>query len=334
MTDRRAEPAPLQRLKSIGRSMGLNRAFDALWRHPVSDLRAMSRDGGPLERRHTEIGHAAMREAAKTLPALTPPRVDRGSRVHLLTGSGFWHQSVYCVASLQIVSDEQLTPRFYGDGTLDHTVRGLIERVLPWAEFVDSQEVDSRLDKTLPRNRYPTLRARRESYVHLRKLTDIHVFTDNWKLVLDSDLLFYRRADALLEWYSAPEPMFMRDVVDNYGYPLDYLETMAGAPLPKRMNVGLYGLNSAAIDWDAVESWCMRQLEDYGPSYLQEQGLTAMIFAGQPARALPDYDYVLMPKVSEGKARRAIMHHYVAHSKRSYFQYGWREIDARIRALA
>src|SRR5262249_15894655 len=87
------------------------------------------------------------------------------------------------------------------------------------------------------------------------------------------------------------------------------------------------------IDWTQVETWCARQLADFGPSYLQEQGLTAMLAAGRSVQVLPEADYVLMPAVREGRAQRAVMHHYVNHSKRSYFQYGWRTIDARIRAI-
>lgn len=321
-------------LKQLGRKVGLDRAYDFVWRHPVRGLRALARDGGPFERQRTEAGHFAMQAAARTLPQMTPPETDRGARVHILTGAKFWHQSVYCAASLQLVSEERITPVFYSDGKLDSSVRALLSRVLPWAEFVADEVVDAQLDAVLPMEKFPTLRSRRLDYVHLRKLTDIHAFPGQWRLILDSDLLFFRKPSALFAWYQRPDLMCMRDVQDNYGYPSDYLEQLAGSKLPSRFNVGLYGMDSSTIDWTKVETWCARQLTDFRPSYLQEQGLTAMLAAGQDVQVLPEEDYVLRPRVREGRAPQAVMHHYVDYSKRSYFQYGWRAIDARIRAHA
>jgi hypothetical protein len=330
-TEFRRPVSPLEPLKRIGRGLGLNKVYDAVWRNPIRDLCALALDGGPVERRRTEAGHVAMREAAATLPLLSAPLIDRGSRVHVLTGERFWHQSVYCIASLQMVSDERITPVFYSDGTLDDHVKASLHRILPWAEFVDASSVGALLDDVLPISRFPTLRARREEYVHLRKLTDIHIISDGWRLVLDSDLLFFRTPAAVIEWFGRPHPMCMQDVRDNYGYPLDYLQTLVGGQLPRRFNVGLYGLDSSIIDWPQVEFWCARQIADFGYSYLQEQGLTAMLMAGVDVHVLPETEYVLMPSVSEGRVRRAVMHHYVDRSKRSFFQYGWRAIDERIR---
>jgi hypothetical protein len=331
-SDHSGRSTALEPLKRLGRRIGLDHAFDAVWRHPVRDLRALARDGGPFERRKTAAGHIAMREAARTLPPLSPPGTDRGYRVHILTGERFWHQSIYCAASLQIASEDRITAVFYSDGTLDDSIKALLGRVLPWAEFVDSAAIDARLDAVLPASKFPTLRSRRKEYIHLRKLTDIHAFPGEWRLVMDSDLLFFRTPSALLAWFQKPDLMCMRDVKDNYGYPSEYLDQLAGSKLPARFNVGLYGIDSSMIDWNQVEAWCARQLTDFGPSYLQEQGLTAMLAAGRDVHVLPENDYLLMPAAREGRAQRAVMHHYVDHSKRSYFQYGWRAIDARIRA--
>jgi hypothetical protein len=319
-------------LKSLARSGGLVRVYDFAFRNPTRYLRKLASDGGPIQRQRTESGHAAMRNAAASLPTIVPSRIDRGSRVHMLTGENFWHQSVYCIASLQMVMDERITPYFYSDGSLCDSTKTRILHVLPWAEFVGSEQIEAQLDAILPFAQFPMLRTRRQSYVHLRKLTDLHIFPEAWKLVLDADMLFFRPPAEMLKWFQRPHQMFMMDIKDNYGYPLEYLRSLVGSPLPARVNVGLYGLESSAIDWKRLERWCALQIEDFGPSYLQEQGLTAMLMAGKHARPLPEEDYVLMPKLREGRARRAVMHHYVHHSKRSYFQYCWREIDTRIRA--
>jgi hypothetical protein len=92
------------------------------------------------------------------------------------------------------------------------------------------------------------------------------------------------------------------------------------------VNVGLYALYGPGIDWDRVEYWCRLQLELFGPNYLQEQALTALILTQGEVYPLPKSDYVVLPSLAEGRAPSAVLHHYVAHSKRSYFQHGWRHI--------
>jgi hypothetical protein len=67
---------------------------------------------------------------------------------------------------------------------------------------------------------------------------------------------------------------------------------------------------------------------------LQEQALTALLLSGQACLRLPEADYRVMPSLAEGKNPTAVLHHYVAHSKRSYFQYGWRRVLADGGALA
>lgn len=59
-------------------------------------------------------------------------------------------------------------------------------------------------------------------------------------------------------------------------------------------------------------------------SYYLEQALIAMLVAGRPCAIAPVADYVTLPKPPEAHACKAVMHHYVAHSKRWYFQQNWR----------
>ena len=49
-----------------------------------------------------------------------------------------------------------------------------------------------------------------------------------------------------------------------------------------------------------------------------------MLAARQPCAIAPAPDYVTLPRIDEIHACRAVMHHYVANSKRGYFQQCWR----------
>jgi hypothetical protein len=88
--------------------------------------------------------------------------------------------------------------------------------------------------------------------------------------------------------------------------------------------VGITGLASDSLDWDRLESWCRELTAAEGTSYYLEQALIAMLVAGQPSAVAPAADYIVLPDEAECRNPRAVLHHYVAGSKRWYFRETWR----------
>jgi len=162
----------------------------------------------------------------------------------------------------------------------------------------------------------------------MRKLTDVHDVGEP-SLFLDSDMLFFDSPDEILNWMDAPNDfMYMQDAVASYGYSPKLMEELARGHLPERLNSGLYALPPNSIDYDYLEFCCKRMTMVEGPQYLQEQAMTALLFSGREAIVLPRKDYRVLPDLTEGQFPTAKLHHYVSHSKRSYFQHGWRRIVA------
>ncbi len=311
--------------------LGLGR-FAYKWFHrPIGLARQSIREGGPWEQARDRAGHAAMLAAASSLPVLAEAPAGPDAEIAFLSGPRYWHQTVFCFASLQARTPFRITPVIHDDGHLDEPTRQVIRRVVPWALFVGAAETEARLDRLLPASRYPALRRRRAEYPHLRKLIDIHIGSTEFKLVADSDMLFFHRAPELEAWFAQPHWLYMIDVKTAYGYPDYYLADLAGGAVPERINVGLYAVDGAAIDWDRVEHWCDRQLRDHGSRYVQEQALTAMLFANREATLLPRDRYVVMPDAAEGARREAVLHHYVDISKRAYYRHNWRVIEEELR---
>lgn len=306
--------------------LGLGRLVYQAYYRPLGALRQSLREGGPLAQARDRTAHAEMRAAADCLPPLPEPCRLSEAAISFLSGPKYWHQTVFCFVSLQLRLPFRVTPVIHDDGAMDQSTIDRIRRVVPWARFVGAAETEAMLDAYLPEARYPALRERRRHYPHLRKLTDIHAASREFRLVADSDMLFFHQPTELVHWFTQPGWIYMTDVATAYGYPLDYLSALAGAPVPPCVNVGLYALDGSAIDWDRVEHWCARQLHDHGSSYLQEQALTAMLFAGREATALARERYVVMPDDAEGARCSAVMHHYVDLSKRPYFRHSWRLI--------
>jgi hypothetical protein len=294
---------------------------------PLGRLREHFGDGGPAERARTEAGRAAMEAAASRLPALPAPPSD-APEVHFLTGRRFWFQTAFLLTSL--APHLPLRAVIHDDGSLDEETGERLLALAPRSRVIGDAETRERLDALLPSARFPRLRARREGLVLYRKILDVHAGNPGWNLFLDSDQLAFRRPALLADWLRAPSAaLHMTDVGDAYGCPARALDRIAGAPVPRRVNTGILGLRGDSLDWERMEHHCSALDALMRPHYYHEQALVALHLAAQPARlATPPADYVVLPRPPEALAPRAVWHHYVAGSKRWYYQNRWRDFAA------
>ena len=310
------------------RSLGLGRLALALWHRPLARLRDSWRNGGPLAERETERQRLEMVAAAATMPPL-PARPGAPSlTLHLLTGRRFWYQTAFCLHSFAQRSERGVTAEIYDDGTFDEPLRAQLAQLGQGIKFHSAASIRERLDALLPEGKFPVLRERWRNYPNIRKLTDPHLGSTGWKLVIDSDLLFFRRPGFLLDWLATPDrPLHAVDCEESYGYSRALMERLAGAPIPPLVNVGLCGLRSESLNWAELEAWCAELIAREKTSYYLEQALVAMLAArAQPCAVAPAADYLTKPGRAEGLAPTAVMHHYVAESKRWYFRHGWRGV--------
>jgi hypothetical protein len=268
-----------------------------------------------------------MELAAAQLPALAEFPGAAAITLRLMTGRRFWYQTLFCLHSFAGAAEVNIRAELYDDGTIDAACADHLRRLGPGVKLHSFADQCARLDRHLPAARFPALRERWLNYPNLRKLIDVHVGGQGWKLVLDSDLLFFRRPDFLLRWLAAPaRPLHAVDSRESYGYSRDLMARLAGAPIPPLVNVGLCGLRSEAIDWTELEAWCAELIARERTSYYLEQALVAMLAARQPCTVAPAADYLTQPSKAEAITPRAIMHHYVDTSRRWLFRYGWRNI--------
>lgn len=303
-----------------------------LYYRPVGRVRDCIRNGGPVAEWSTERARQEMEAAAAFLPELPDYQSLSPAIVHVMTGRKFWYQTLFCLHSLARAAQVTLYAELYDDGTLDAECCRLLGRLGPRVRIHSAEETRERLEKCLPADRFPALRERWLHYPNIRKLIDVHLGRSDWKLVLDSDLLFFRSPHALLQWFAGPDrPVHAVDCQESYGYSRALMERLAGAPIPPLVNVGVCALRSDALDWERLESWCAELIARERTHYYLEQALVAMLMAGQPDRVvLPATEYRTMPDEAEVLSPQAVMHHYVAESKRWYFRHGWRRIaDSR-----
>lgn len=310
------------------RRLGLGSLLLRFYHQPLGRFREVLRQGGPLAVREIERQRCEMETAAAFLSPLPVPAIDTPLCLHLLTGRRFWYQTAFCLHSFVRSAGEAVRVELYDDGSLAGEPADRLLALGPAITLHMQDEILAGLDRHLPEDRFPVLRERWRNYPNIRKLTDIHAGSTGWKLVIDSDLLFFRQPRMLLDWLRAPDRMLQAvDCVESYGYSRPLMERLAGAPIPALVNVGLCGLRSDTLNWAEIESWCAELIAREGPHYYLEQALVAMLAARQPARVIaPAADYVTLPPPEEIRSPSAVMHHYVADSKRGYFRHGWRHV--------
>jgi len=312
-------------MRALLRRLGLGRTLYRLYHVPTGLLRDSIEAGGPWQARRTARGCVEMEAAARRL---APPRVPAAAppiAVHVLTGRRFWHQTAFCLHTLSTCAGRPVHPVIFDDGSLSPGDAGCLARLFPATRVVSLAESESKLDRFLPRDRFPALRDWWGHNPNIRKFVDPHIGSRGWKLVIDSDMLFFREPAFLTGWHDSPRsPLHAVDIKSSYGYSRHLLEQLAGSPLADFVNVGLCGLDSGALDWPRIELWCRTLIEHGGRSYYLEQALVAMLVAGRACSVAPAADYVTLPRPPEALECRAVMHHYVAGSKRWYFQHNWR----------
>ena len=297
---------------------------------PVGRIRNSMRNGGPWAERETERQRVEMETAAATLPPLPDFPGTAPITLHLMTGRRFWYQTAFCLHSFARSAGATVHAVIYDDGSIDATTAQLLTRLGPGVSIRFQSELRAQLDLLLPANRFPVLRERWENYPNIRKLIDPHLGSAGWKLVIDSDLLFFRYPHFLLAWAAAPDrPLHAVDCETSYGYSRNLMEKLAGGPIADLVNVGLTGLSSDELDWDRLEVWTASLHAAERTSYYLEQALIAMLVAGRSCRVAPAADYVTLPRPPETERPAAVMHHYVADSKRHYFRTCWRLAIAR-----
>ncbi|MFC0514568.1 hypothetical protein ACFFGT_10160 [Mucilaginibacter angelicae] len=301
--------------------------IDILYRHPMSELKRRARFGGLLSYGQMMANRRSMEKASGRLPAVISRPA--GLPVHFLTGKKYLYQTLFCISSLHRFSGDQFRFILVDDGTFDEHMIRQIEKQLPGAAIFLQADIEQRLDLLLPAANYPVLRHKRMVYPHIKKLTDIHTLPGaDWKLVLDSDMLFFDDPVELTNWLREPSaPLYMTDCTESYGYSTILMEKLAGARIPSLLNVGAIGLQGSSINWEKLEHWIRVLEEKEGSTYYLEQALSAMLTAGSTAAVLPAEKYIVNPGSQLVSAGSGVLHHYVDLSKKGYYNSAWRQFS-------
>lgn len=315
-------------MESLARQLRLGRLAYRLWHRPRQWCDWGRRYGWRLTWRAAR-GERAMAAAVRSLPAPPPPQQRLDAPVCFLTGRHFWQQTAFCIHSLLRQGRTGVRLYLASDGTLDPGLGDRLIALFPDARILGHDELDEQTAAALPPARYPTLHAHRRRFVLLRKLTDTLAGQRGYRLFLDSDMLFWRRPDELLNRVGRSEPLYMADLGDDgYALPRAVLKQRLGVEAAPGVNSGLVGVHAERVDWDLVERACLLLVAEGRDQRLLEQTLWALILAGQDARPLDAGEYRVVidsPGLQAALvAGRPVLLHYAWHARLPYGADEWR----------
>lgn len=296
------------------------------YRYPYAHIKNVMKFGGPFDYIRMKNNQLCMKKAAMQLPPVQSKPA--GFPIFFLTGKGYLYQTLFCIHSLVKNSSEDFKFVLIDDGTFDAEIIKKIDEKLPFAEIITQAIIQENLEKSLPKEQFPKINAKRIEYPHIKKLTDIHTIIEYpWKLVFDSDMLFLNNPVEIIDWLKTKTaPIHLIDSQESYGYSKVLMRELASTNIPHMLNVGVIGLKSSQIDWPKIENWITKLERQQGKSYYLEQAITAMVVGEKAATVLNPEQYIVNPAKSQILSGKGILHHYVDTSKKHYFNFRWKRL--------
>lgn len=232
----------------------------------------------------------------------------------MVVGSGMSLMGMMGLRSLEFHSGFSWSPVIHDDGTLTRRDADEWHRLFPDASVVAKADADREMDDALAD--LPACRENRRRHHWFRKVFDTERYAKHAHyIVLDSDIVFFRRPDLLLDWvFRRPDTLWaMEDSREKYSGPRPSIEQSMGFLLRKKVNSGLNLVPKKRFSFSLAEEFlrkCAHEAQYY--QFLEQTIFAVMLSAAPDGRLLPD-SY----EISWSNFRRpgAICRHYVGPAK-------------------
>lgn len=285
-----------------------------------------------LARRDLKRGWSASYHHYQTLPRIAhwnwsfwkekPENVP----LHVLTGENDWLLAAWMLASFFTFTETSWPLVIHDDGTLPEDGRGTLKEMFRNVRFISRFEADSAMTEVL--QSLPRCLRYRMSHPLALKIFDMAHFANAERyLVMDSDVLFFRKPREIVDWARATERRdcwFNEDASESTLVSDAEAQEKLGIHLWPKVNSGLCLINREAIDFQLCEEALANTSLLRGHVWRIEQTLFALC-ASRKGRG------GLLPKSYEvSLARRAgrdiVARHYVGAVRNRFFGEGLKRL--------
>jgi hypothetical protein len=249
--------------------------------------------------------------------------------IHLLTGKDDWLLACWMLASWFHNTERNWTIVIHDDGHLPPEAHEAFTKIAPGFRAITAPDADQAVLKSLAG--HPACRDYRLAHPLARKIFDVPAMTAGDRfMILDSDLLFFRRPGAILSWCDekSDEVWFNEDVTESLPIPREEVREKLGIDVWPRVNSGLCLLNRTALNLDLCERALRETSLLKGHIWLVEQSLFAICASawGRGGLLPPEYEVSLEKNARPG----AVARHYVGAVRQRFFGDGIARIKGQL----
>jgi len=250
--------------------------------------------------------------------------------VHLVTSKDDWLRAAWTLASWLHATRMRWSITLHDDGTVPTTGMRLLEELFPEARLLRREEADETMQRVLAP--YPRCRAYREELALGLKIFDVPHFCQSRRFILlDSDVLFFRPPEELLQWARDEEDrrcLFNADAEDPSPLPSGEARAKLKVQLLPRINSGLCALWRDAINLPFSEMALRDSSLGSAAPWRIEQTLFALNACRDNRAALlpPAYEVSLGPDAQPD----AVARHYVGKVRGRFYAEGIRRLHPHL----
>jgi len=245
------------------------------------------------------------------------------AEVHVLTSDQDWLNLIWTLKSFYAVTDRPFRLVIHEDGSVGEAAISHLQRHFPSARIVRKTESDEAVRAAL--EDYPRALEFRTSNKLSMKIMDFPLFLEAERMILlDSDVLFYRRPDTLMDRIGDEQyrkNTVNRDVQGALTVSADLVQERFGFPVFEDFNSGLGLIFAGSLQYDWMEEFLeLPGILDHW--WRIEQTLFALCSGRFGAELLPqEYDVYLDRGLDERPSR-----HYVGAVRHLMYGEGMREL--------
>lgn len=246
------------------------------------------------------------------------PHHGKAVSLHMVVGKGMSLLGMLGLRSLEWHTGCSWAPFIHDDGTFDEDTAAGWKRHFPDCTVIFKSEADEAMSDAL--KPYPKCRENRLKHHWFRKVFDTrHYAPSDHYIVMDSDILFFRRPRLLLDWMADPGGAFhvMRDASEKYSHPRHVIEGIMDVRMMGAVNSGLDLVPKEQFPLATIERFldeCAGNAVHY--EFLEQTIFALMVSMSPDGNQLPGGYEISWNRL---RRRGAVCRHYVGPVKQDLF---------------
>lgn len=248
---------------------------------------------------------------------LERPITHQNLSVHMLLGARDFLMALWSLASFYHSSRVIGALYIHSDGTLTEKHRVILARLFPSAQYIDARDVLANHAQFF--EAHPVLEEFRRTYTKFqaKKLLDPYLSSDReFRLILDSDMLWFKNPDEIEHNLSLPNPraLMMSDGDGDFAY-VEFKDGTRISPEIASFNSGITLYRKDQLDLAALERYISSV--DYLHTRFTDQACYATVLK-EYLDMLPKDRYILKGPLGEFR----VMRHYTGPQRAKFYLLG------------